>query len=236
MGYRLLGALLLAGLLGGCAETTDFFTPAPRTPDYAMAPPDSTVIPSQGDPSFRYGELRAGMTKAQLEAMYPGRLAFDSSDSRSALYFVEPLGLAPRSIVDRERLVLWLTDGRLATFNVVRSSEPVAVANVSSPSRAMTTGSIAAPRRAAERAAPARGQLSVQIAASRSEADARVLIDAMRAKYPGQLAKLSASIAKVSLPDGVFYRVLIGPLGSEQASQLCSSLKAQGAECFLRAV
>jgi hypothetical protein len=235
MGYRLPGALLLAGLLGGCAETADFFAPAPRTPDYAMAAPDPAVQP-QGDPSFRYGELRAGLTKAQLEAMYPGRLAYDSGDSRSALYFVEPMGLAPGTVVDRERLVLWLTDGRLSTFNVARSSEPVAMANVASPPRAMTTASIAAPRRAVERAAPSRGQLSVQIAASRSEADARALIDTMRAKYPAQLAKLSASIAKVSLPDGVFYRVLIGPLGGEQASQLCSSLKAQGAECFLRAV
>jgi cell division septation protein DedD len=122
----------------------------------------------------------------------------------------------------------------------MQSHEPVTVANVAAPSRAKPTGSIttgsiqAAPMRSA-REAP-RGQFGVQIAAARSEADARALIDTMRARYSAELGKLAASIAKVSLPDGEFYRVIIGPLAGEHASQLCSRLKAQGAQCFLRKV
>ena len=39
----------------------------------------------------------------------------------------------------------------------------------------------------------------------------------------------------MTLPKGVFYRVVIGPLASErQAAQLCSRLKAQGNECLIR--
>ncbi len=226
MGLRLVGALLLAVALGGCTDTHGLFGSSENS-DYAMVAPQPVAAPQpQADPSFRVTELRVGLTKAQLEAMYPRRLALDTSDASNALYFVEPLGLTPRSVVQRDRLVLWLKDGKLATFDVVRSNESVAVANVSAAPPVMATGSI-----------PSYAKFGVQIAASRSEADARALIDTMRAKYPDQLKQLSARIARVSLPEGVFYRVVIGPLGSEQqASQLCSSLKAQGAECFLRGV
>jgi hypothetical protein len=42
-------------------------------------------------------------------------------------------------------------------------------------------------------------------------------------------------ISRVELPNGVFYRVLIGPLASErEAIELCSTLKAKGAACFMR--
>ena len=82
---------------------------------------------------------------------------------------------------------------------------------------------------------PPAGKFGVQIAARRSEAEARATIDQMRARFPGLLAREWATINRVSLPQGEFYRVLVGPLGSEgQAKQLCSSLKAQGAECIIR--
>jgi sporulation related protein len=246
MGLRLAGAILLAallaGFLAGCTDTHDMFGSSSNS-DFAMAQPQLVAEPpsqAMPDPYFRLSELRIGLTKTQLEAMYPGRLALDSSDAHNALYFVEPTGLEPRSVVERERLVLWVTDGRLATFDVMQSQEPVAVANVAAPSRARSTGSIttgsiqAAPMRSAGEAP--RGQVGVQIAAARSEADARALIDTMRAKYPTELGKLAATVAKVSLPDGEFYRVIIGPLAGDHASQLCDRLKAQGAQCFLRKV
>ena len=78
-------------------------------------------------------------------------------------------------------------------------------------------------------------KFGVQIAAPRSVDEARALIDAMRAKYPDDLAQQWAAILPVTLPKGTFYRVVIGPLASErQAAQLCSRLKAQGNECFIR--
>jgi len=88
-------------------------------------------------------------------------------------------------------------------------------------------------------AAPAvtapQGRFGVQIAAPSSEADARALIDTMRAKHPSLLGREWATIQRVALPNGVFYRVVIGPMGTAQlALQLCSNLKAQGATCFIR--
>ena len=84
-------------------------------------------------------------------------------------------------------------------------------------------------------ATPPAGKFGVQIAARRSEAEGRALIDEMRAKFPSLLGRQWAMLYRVSLPQGVFYRVVVGPLGSaQQAAQLCDSLKAQGAACFIR--
>lgn len=216
MGWRVGSAMLLAALLAGCANNQQFSRPQGGA-DYAMATTES--ITAQADPSFRVNELRPGLSKAELQAMYPGRLAFDSGDARNEMYFVEPLGVSPQSQTLRDRLVLWLSDGRLATFEVMRTDEEVAVA-APVPVRAATQ--------------PV-GKFGVQIAARRSEVEARAAIDEMRAKFPSLLGQQWATINRVSLPQGVFYRVLAGPLGSaQQAAQLCSSLKAQGAQCFIR--
>jgi cell division septation protein DedD len=95
-----------------------------------------------------------------------------------------------------------------------------------------TTGSLPPP---AQNVTPPPGKFGVQIAAPRSVDEARAFIDAMRAKYPDDLAQQWAAILPVTLPNGTFYRVVIGPLPSErQAAQLCSRLKAQGNECFIR--
>jgi cell division septation protein DedD len=142
MGLRIGGALLLAVLLAGCAEISEYFGIG-RSSDYAMAAPEPATAP-----------------------------------------------------------------------------QPQAVPQVP-PS--------------AQSATPPQGKFGVQIAAPRSVEEARALIDTMRAKYPGELGQQWATILPVSLPKGMFYRVLIGPLASEQqASQLCGRLKAQGEECFIR--
>jgi hypothetical protein len=216
MGWRVGSAMLLAALLAGCSENR-LLTGSLGQSDYAMVTPGSMT--AQADPSFRVNELRPGLSKAELQAMYPGRLAFDSGDDRKELYFVEPLGVAPQTRPLRDRLVLWLNDGRLATFEVMRTDEAVALAATAQ----------------APAATPPVGKFGVQIAARRSEAEARAAIDEMRARFPSLLGHEWATINRVSLPQGVFYRVMVGPLRSaQQAAQLCSSLKAQGAACFIR--
>jgi cell division septation protein DedD len=116
-----------------------------------------------------------------------------------------------------------------------RASQPQYAMAAPDPEMApepQTTGSLPPP---AQNVTPAPGKFGVQIAAPRSVDEARALIDAMRAKYPDDLAQQWATILPVTLPKGTFYRVVIGPLASErQAAQLCSRLKAQGNECFIR--
>jgi len=234
MAWRLGSALLLAALLAGCADSPEYA----RTHrisglnDFAMATPDTGNSPVL-DPTFRISELRVGMSMAQLEAMYPGRLALDNVDGRNNHYFVEPQAAIPNSTVARDRLSLWLNDGRLATFGLVSTNEPVLVASAPTiPAASAVPAGLPPPP---SRSTPPRGKYAVQIAASRSEAEARAVIDSMRARYPALLGREWATISRVSLSNGEFYRVVVGPLGSaQQAGRLCDSLRAQGAECFLR--
>lgn len=233
MGWRIGGALGLTLMAAGCTE----FTQNARSPvaDWAMAPMTTGSIPVtttavQADPSFRMGELKVGLSKADLQALFPNRLAFDSGDGRNELYFVEPAGVTPRATVSRERLVLWLNDGRLASYDVLRSTEPVAVAAVTQQPPPPP-----APTRAKAAAAAPHGKFGVQIAAPQSEADARKAIDTLRAKHPKILVKEWATINRVELPNGVFYRVVVGPYATpQQATRVCNSLKAEGAPCFIR--
>ena len=125
MGWRVGSAMLLAALLAGCSENR-LFPGSQGFSDFAMASPGPMA--GQADPSFRVNELRPGLSKAELQAMYPGRLAFDSGDAQNELYFVEPPGASPQTL--RDRLVLWLNDGKLATchFEIALQAANITVA------------------------------------------------------------------------------------------------------------
>ena len=132
MGWRMGSAMLLAALLAGCADNRLFHGSQGQS-DFAMATPGPMT--AQADPSFRVHELRPGLSKAELQSMYPGRLAFDSGNAHNEMYFVEPLGVSPQTRTPRDRLVLWLSDGRLDKFEVMHTDEAVAA---SAPAPAAT--------------------------------------------------------------------------------------------------
>jgi len=59
----------------------------------------------------------------------------------------------------------------------------------------------------------------------------------LQAKYPGQLGGKRAMIHRVDLgAKGIYYRAMVGPLDSQEASQLCSSLKAAGGQCIVQKI
>jgi hypothetical protein len=93
-----------------------------------------------------------------------------------------------------------------------------------------------APARAAP-AAPSSGGsgYAVQISSQRSEGEAQAAFRSLQAQYPGQLGGKQALIRQVNLGDkGIYYRAMVGPLGSDEASQLCSNLRAAGGQCIVQ--
>jgi SPOR domain len=95
----------------------------------------------------------------------------------------------------------------------------------------------AAPAAAAEPApAAAGGGYSVQVSSQRSEAEAQAAYRGLQAKYPTQLGSRTATVRQVDLGDkGIYFRTLVGPYGSsEEAAQMCSSLKAAGGSCLVQ--
>ncbi len=239
MVWRIAGAVILAAWLGGCAEnrlSTGLMPPA------SEAPQPTAPAAGPADPSFRIGELKTGMTRAELIALFPNRMVAGSGSGADRYYYVEPPGVTTGTTVARDRLELLLNDDKLAAFGVVHANDEVMGATELGELPIVATAPLAPkarrgakPTPAVNSVAPPAGKFAVQIGARRSEAEARALIDEMRAKYPVLLGQKWAEIHRVNLPQGAMYRVMVGPLAtSQQAAQLCDGLKAQGVECFLR--
>lgn len=214
------GALLLMGLLAGCADV-------PGLSSYAMAPekpPEkaSEKAPITRDPSFRIDALKGGMTRPQLEAIYGARLVRKDGDPTFDLYHVESANAQPGSA--REQLALWVIDGKLATWSMVKAGGPLASNEPPSDVPPAEPSS-----------ADAAGKFGVQIAERRSAAEARAAVEQLRGQYAGLLARQWATIYRVRLPQGVIYRAVVGPFASERrASELCGSLRAAGAQCIIQ--
>ncbi len=60
----------------------------------------------------------------------------------------------------------------------------------------------------------------------------------LQAKFPQQLGGRQPLIRRVDLgAKGIYYRAMVGPFGSaEEASKLCSSLKAAGGQCLIQKI
>jgi hypothetical protein len=114
-------------------------------------------------------------------------------------------------------------------------------AAVTAPPTQIAPAQTAAPARPAPTSiAPTSGGgigYAVQVSSQRSEADAQAAFRGLQAKFPGQLGGKQPMIRQVDLgAKGIYYRAMVGPLGSEEASQLCSSLKAAGGQCIVQRI
>ncbi|ESR23540.1 hypothetical protein N177_3608 [Lutibaculum baratangense AMV1] len=80
------------------------------------------------------------------------------------------------------------------------------------------------------------GSYVVQVSSTRSEADAERSAASVRDRYSSVLSGHQTAVERADLGDkGIYYRVSIGPLSdSSSAGTLCSRLKSQGLDCFVR--
>jgi hypothetical protein len=80
------------------------------------------------------------------------------------------------------------------------------------------------------------GGYAVQVSSERSESGARAAFRALQAKYPNQLSGGQPIIRRADLgAAGTYYRALVGPFASaEEATRLCSRLKAAGSNCIIQ--
>jgi cell division septation protein DedD len=82
-------------------------------------------------------------------------------------------------------------------------------------------------------AAEGGGDWAVQLAAPRSEADAKGAIAKLKSKYSAALGDSTLSIHQADVKGETIYRVRVSGLSRADASSLCSKLKAGGGDCFI---
>jgi hypothetical protein len=77
----------------------------------------------------------------------------------------------------------------------------------------------------------------VQVASQKSEADAQSSYRNIQSRYSNVLSGQRHTIRRADLGSrGIYYRAMVGPFGSrDEATQLCSSLKAAGGDCVVQA-
>ncbi|HEY5217633.1 MAG TPA: SPOR domain-containing protein [Pseudolabrys sp.] len=104
------------------------------------------------------------------------------------------------------------------------------------PSRAAPARAAAPAARTAAVSGGAAGGYAVQVSSQRSEADAQAAFRSLQGKFPGQLGGKPSVIHKVDLgAKGTYYRAMVGPFANaNEASELCSSLKAAGGQCIVQ--
>ena len=86
---------------------------------------------------------------------------------------------------------------------------------------------------AAPTAAEGGGGWAVQLAAPRSEADARSAVAKLKNKYADALGDSALSIHQADVKGQTIYRVRVSGLSRSDAGALCSKLKAGGGDCFI---
>jgi SPOR domain len=96
-------------------------------------------------------------------------------------------------------------------------------------------GPAPAPQVAARPESAETGGYLVQVSSQRSEGDAQASFRALQAKHPGLLGNRRPLIKRVDLGDrGIYFRAHIGPFASsEEATEMCNSLKAAKDPCIV---
>ena len=88
----------------------------------------------------------------------------------------------------------------------------------------------------AQTAPAASGGYLVQVSSQKNEADAQSSYRALQGKFPSVLGSRTSLVKRVDLGEkGVYYRAFAGPFASsEEAVQVCNSLKTAGGQCFVQ--
>ncbi|MEP3655001.1 MAG: SPOR domain-containing protein [Litorimonas sp.] len=111
--------------------------------------------------------------------------------------------------------------------------EPIAPRTEPAPTTrpAVTTPS----RPTASAPASVKSDWVVQVASTRSEADAKAVWTTLKNKFPGLVSGTYADVKRADLGDkGIYYRTRVAGLADKSAAQsLCSSFKAAGQACFV---
>lgn len=115
----------------------------------------------------------------------------------------------------------------------VSRNAPLSLSPDAAPARPTHAASVSPP---AMRTTASTGGYAVQVSSQRSEAEAQAAYRSLQTKYPNLLGGRQAMIRKVDLGSkGTYYRALVGPFTSaNEATELCSGLKASGGQCIIQ--
>jgi hypothetical protein len=215
--------------------------PAGAAPAYGAPAGTSAAPPPQNSPLQSPPVAGAANSKKiHTVAIHNGQVVGDNADAAQAA--PAPQAAAPQSSAPaRPQAVARPVAPKSAPAAQGGNAPLSIVPGGGGDAAAPRTRTAAVPRQAAEQAPSAApsaggGPYYVQVSSQRSEAEAQSAYRDLQAKFPSQLGGHAPAVRQVNLGEkGTFYRTLVGPYGSsEQAAQMCSSLKAAGGNCIVQ--
>jgi hypothetical protein len=170
-----------------------------------------------------------------------GVLVRPPSGFSGAMEVVVDLQGAGEQILDRRwRRLEWQVARAAATVPAdtgVAAAEETKAAALSAATAAKPSAAIMVTnaRSTPETVSSAKDGNYVQVSSQRTELAAQSSFKALQQKFPNIFGNRQPIIRRADLGEkGTYYRVMVGPLGTEQAVALCNSLKASGSPCMVR--
>ncbi len=214
-----------SGVIGSDPKKVHTITIHPDEPTAASA---ATVVPPPP------ANVAAAMPEQSAAAPEPAKPAAHEVASPPPKPAPAP---APRQVMTRHPAPAPHQVANAAPRNAPLSLTPDSVASM----RTASTASHPAhptPRLAPSASRSAGSGYAVQVSSRRSEADAQAAVHRMQSKFASVIGSQPVMVRRVDLgAKGVYYRAMVGPFSnSDQATKLCSRLKAAGGSCFVQRI
>ena len=195
--------------------------PEPKPVRTISLRPDGTPIPdSAADP--QPPAIEAPKPQAKPAAKIP-------SDAAGAQASTPKLDLPTKLPKSSARVVVAKTDTTVPGGAADAAGEAAA-----KPSKTAAVAPTAPAAAAAEPVAAASGGWAVQLAAPRSEEEAKSVVSKLGAKYASALGGAALGVHKGTSSNGdTVYRVRVSGLSKADAASLCARVKGDGGQCFV---
>jgi hypothetical protein len=229
---------------GSTAQQPEVLLPQPETPSTPPAPAAGATAPS----TTAQGGTASGATAPSVPAVPapPGSTTTGSTTTGNSTGTLTETLLPAESTPSTtapaagQSTTGATTTGQAAgtqTATTAPSAPATAIQGTTAPDQGTgDTGTVTAPAAPANDAPTAAGNYRVQLAALKTEADAKTAWKRLAAKYPDILGPLAMHLEKVDLgTKGIYYRVQAGPFTDKNAARdICTKLKPKGQPCLVK--
>jgi hypothetical protein len=222
---------------GSTAQQPEVLLPQPETPSTPPAPAASTTAPSTTTQSGA-----ASVTAAPSVPAVPAPPPAAGSTTTGSTTTGNSTGTLTETLLPAESTTSTTapaTTGQAAGTQTATTAPSAPAATDTQGTTATdqaATGTAATAPAPANDAPTAAGNYRVQLAALKTEADAKTAWKRLAAKYPDILGPLAMHIEKVDLgTKGIYYRVQAGPFTDKNAARdVCAKLTPKGQPCLVK--
>ena len=219
---------------GSTAQQPEVLLPQPESPSTPPAAPASSTAPNTtGQSGTASGTTAPSVPAVPAPPPATGSTTTGSTTGNSS-------GTLTETLLPAESTTAPAATGQAAGTQTATTapSAPAATQGTTATDQGTgEAGTVAAPAPAPANDAPtAAGNYRVQLAALKTEADAKTAWKRLAAKYPDILGPLALHLEKVDLgTKGIYYRVQAGPFTDKNAARdICTKLKPKGQPCLVK--